>query len=213
MCLGYSVAGTPNTIQISAPTCQRRVQAGVASVLDDNSKRDPDPPIFLQLHSVHHLQNSVKMSASQQILLGALHTLTKPLFEPLLTGPLLYLITKGPDQIRIPLLVGLSKLPVNLDTDKVVLVLKWLVAVGAISKVNQWLNDLALNHWRLFADKKAWKWDKELAVVTGGSSGIGKVIVEGLEKAGVKVAVIDIQPLPKDLAKSEQALPRLHEIH
>lgn len=143
------------------------------------------------------------MSASQQILLGALHVLSKPLFEPLITGPLLYLVSRGPDQIRIPILVGLSKLPIDIDTEKVVSVLKWLFAIGAIGKINTWLNELALNHWRLFANKKAWNWNKELAVVTGGSSGIGKVIVEGLDNAGVKVAVIDIQPLPKDLEKSE----------
>jgi len=38
-----------------------------------------------------------------------------------------------------------------------------------------------------------------VAVVTGGCSGIGAVVVRGLMRNGVKVAVLDIQPLPKSL--------------
>jgi NAD(P)-dependent dehydrogenase (short-subunit alcohol dehydrogenase family) len=42
-------------------------------------------------------------------------------------------------------------------------------------------------------------WDSEIAVVTGGSSGIGAEIVKCLVRKGVQVAVLDIQPLPKDM--------------
>ena len=61
------------------------------------------------------------------------------------------------------------------------------------------LNTAALNAWRLKSEKRRWDWKKEVAVVTGGCSGIGEVVVKGLMKKGVKVAVIDIQPLPDSL--------------
>lgn len=35
-------------------------------------------------------------------------------------------------------------------------------------------------------------WDNEVAVVTGGSSGIGALTVMGLAEKGVRVAVLDI---------------------
>jgi NAD(P)-dependent dehydrogenase (short-subunit alcohol dehydrogenase family) len=44
---------------------------------------------------------------------------------------------------------------------------------------------------------KKWDWKREVAVVTGGCSGIGLEIVKQLMRKGVKVAVFDIQPVPK----------------
>lgn len=41
-----------------------------------------------------------------------------------------------------------------------------------------------------------------MAVVTGGSGGIGAFVVKGLASKGVKVAVVDIQPLSDDLRTS-----------
>jgi len=73
-----------------------------------------------------------------------------------------------------------------------------LFSIGTTHRINTALTKLALNHWRLSAPK-GWKWDEELAVVTGGSSGIGKAIVEGLTRKGVKVAILDVNKLPHDL--------------
>lgn len=44
--------------------------------------------------------------------------------------------------------------------------------------------------------KKAasWDWDKEIVVVTGGSSGIGKELVDGFSRRGVTVVSLDIKP-------------------
>ncbi|KAH8178063.1 short chain dehydrogenase domain-containing protein [Sarocladium implicatum] len=63
---------------------------------------------------------------------------------------------------------------------------------------------MAHNSWRLRAGK-GWNWANEIAVVTGGSSGIGKCIVDRLVALGLRVAVLDVQDLPKDL----QANPRV----
>merc|ERR1712115_178854 len=63
------------------------------------------------------------------------------------------------------------------------------------ARLNQW----ALNNWKWSADTQKWKWPREVAVVTGGCSGIGLHMVKQLQQKGVKVAVFDIQALPKEL--------------
>lgn len=67
--------------------------------------------------------------------------------------------------------------------------------------LNKVLNTWSLNNWRATADK-GWRWDREFAVVAGGCGGIGnpwKELVLGLARRGVKVAVFDVQSLPKDM--------------
>lgn len=69
--------------------------------------------------------------------------------------------------------------------------LKVLVGLGVSRWVTNWLNRRALNNWQ--SDK--YEWNKEIAVVTGGSDGIGQRVSLLLAERGVKVAVLDIQPL------------------
>jgi len=38
-------------------------------------------------------------------------------------------------------------------------------------------------------------WAKEIVVVTGGSDGIGAIVVKLLAERGIKVGVLDVQPL------------------
>ena len=45
---------------------------------------------------------------------------------------------------------------------------------------NKWVND-------------EYKWNHEIALVTGGSDGIGALIVRKLAERNIKVAVLDIQ--------------------
>jgi short-subunit dehydrogenase len=70
-------------------------------------------------------------------------------------------------------------------------VLKIFVTLGLIRWINQWLGRRARNNWT--TDK--YVWNKEIAVITGGSDGIGKQIATRLALGGVKVAVLDVQPL------------------
>lgn len=74
------------------------------------------------------------------------------------------------------------------------------VVVGLSVWISGVLDSLYLRSKRARADK--WDWVKEVAVVTGGSSGIGLETVKGLAKAGIKVAILDIQkpswPLPSN---------------
>ncbi|KAJ4295482.1 hypothetical protein N0V90_007495 [Kalmusia sp. IMI 367209] len=74
-------------------------------------------------------------------------------------------------------------------------ILKWAVAICLIREINCVLNAWAENRWMFTSDKSSWRWDHELAVVTGGSNGIGAAVVKELTSYGVKVAVLDIQPL------------------
>jgi NAD(P)-dependent dehydrogenase (short-subunit alcohol dehydrogenase family) len=69
--------------------------------------------------------------------------------------------------------------------------------------VARWLNNI---HSRRVVNNKvsdAYVWPKEVAVVTGGSGGIGGHIAQLLAEHGLKVVVLDIQPLtypaPKNL--------------
>lgn len=116
-------------------------------------------------------------------------------FSPYFTGPLLCLLTAAPPFLRDPLLL---RLPENYSAP-LTTSLKWLFALGLVGKVNRWLSNWANRKWLRKDDKSAWDWKNEVAVVTGGSGGIGAFVVKGLVSKGVKVAVIDVLPLSDDL--------------
>ena len=67
-----------------------------------------------------------------------------------------------------------------------------------MSKLNSWLNDVAANNWLWREEKLQWTWSREIAVLTGGSSGIGALTAQGLARK-MKVVVLDVQPLPEHL--------------
>ncbi|KAL9066175.1 MAG: hypothetical protein Q9157_007235 [Trypethelium eluteriae] len=94
----------------------------------------------------------------------------KRAFSPVVTGSLLYILTRGPESLRRPLVNILSS-PANVERAKSVL--KWLFALGLLGRLNSWLNSWAENGWQLYGDKKRWNWNQEIAVITGGSNGIG----------------------------------------
>jgi all-trans-retinol dehydrogenase (NAD+) len=134
--------------------------------------------------------------------------------NPLVTGPLLYLLTRSPQRVQMAILVVLSsRLPASLPPVKLIKVLKVLFVLGLsskiVSRVNERLNEWALNNWIWNAEKDKWVWNQEVAVVTGGCSGIGAEVVRGLISKGVKVAVLDIQQLPSDLERSKFFVPKV----
>ncbi|KAI1421792.1 NAD(P)-binding protein [Xylaria sp. FL1777] len=136
--------------------------------------------------------------------LGLGPLLRELLFSPLLSGPLLLAVIRAPGTVRdvvsnlasrVP---GLHGPPPNLNLATAKTVLRILFALSVIRRLNRALNMMAANSWRLTASK-GWDWSNEIAVITGGSSGIGKLVVEKLTTIGVRVAVLDIQDLPKSM--------------
>lgn len=89
--------------------------------------------------------------------------------------------------------------------DNVLLISGVTLIISSFTLLNESLNSWSLNNWRARADKR-WKWDEEVAVVTGGCGGIGKELVLGLVRRGVKVAIFDVQPLPKDMENDANIL-------
>ncbi|KAJ4992290.1 dehydrogenase reductase sdr family member 8 [Stagonosporopsis vannaccii] len=69
--------------------------------------------------------------------------------------------------------------------------LKTLLVLGLADKVSAWLDKAVANNW----SNDTYVWSQEVVVVTGGSDGIGKIIVQLLAERGVKVAVLDVQDL------------------
>ncbi|KAL1964868.1 hypothetical protein VTN77DRAFT_6370 [Rasamsonia byssochlamydoides] len=64
-----------------------------------------------------------------------------------------------------------------------------LLTLGVLRHINRTLSRLVLNNWQ--TDK--WDWTKELVLLTGGCSGIGKQLALDLAARGIKVIIIDIQ--------------------
>jgi 3-oxoacyl-ACP reductase-like protein len=69
--------------------------------------------------------------------------------------------------------------------------LKTLVVLGLLDKVSGWLDNAVSNNFK----SDTYVWSQEVVVVTGGSDGIGKIVVQLLAEKGVKVAVLDVQEL------------------
>lgn len=140
--------------------------------------------------------------------------------EPLVTGPLLWALTRGPPNLRERLLSPLRantpdalKHYIGPTSDvrlaKIVSVLKILFALGVVKRVSNALNALAMNGWYLPGLKPMarWKWDgkTEVVVITGGCSGFGYEMVK--QFAGkATVVVVDISELPAELEKCESTI-------
>ncbi|KAF3905922.1 hypothetical protein ABW21_db0200630 [Orbilia brochopaga] len=72
---------------------------------------------------------------------------------------------------------------------------------GVVYRINRHLSRGAQNNW---IKDYSWNWNKEIAVVTGGSGGIGGLVVKGLAERGIKVVVLDVIDLTYDAPESVQ---------
>jgi all-trans-retinol dehydrogenase (NAD+) len=134
--------------------------------------------------------------------------LTSAMHEPLLTGALLYLLTRGPVRFRQRLLQPFQTnlLAKNGATRlaTLIIILKILTGLGVARRVNGALNSLAWNKWQMFGRPgtpfKFGPRKEELVVITGGSSGFGYEMVKGFAKHA-RVVVLDVSAFPPELAE------------
>jgi hypothetical protein len=119
--------------------------------------------------------------------------------NPFVTGAALYALTRSPPQIKEHALKALAAIPLDITHSTAVTILKTLFGIGAVGYVNALLNRWAFNHWSFSNGAKPWKWDEELCVMTGGSGGLGVIVTGHLIKKGIRVAILDISPPPKEL--------------
>ncbi|KAJ5432385.1 Dehydrogenase RED2 [Penicillium daleae] len=64
-----------------------------------------------------------------------------------------------------------------------------VLALGLLRSINKSLSQWTLNNW---TSSPRWNPARELILITGGSSGIGKQVMEDLAKTGVRVIILDI---------------------
>lgn len=135
-------------------------------------------------------------------LVRAALSIQQTLTSPVLSASLLAGLFLLPESSRRDLL---RRLPGALTVDAALLktILFASLGLGIVRKINQALTNVAHNGWRLSAQSN-WDWPNEIAVVTGGSSGIGLEVVKRFLARGVKVAVIDISDLPEEMKGNGQ---------
>lgn len=92
----------------------------------------------------------------------------------------------------------------GLRQENVLRLIKWALAGWTAIEGNALLNKLADNRWSWSSDNSNWHWPNEVAVVTGGSAGIGACVVKKLVGHGIKVAVLDIGALSGQFTDGEQ---------
>ncbi|KAI2632936.1 NAD(P)-binding protein [Xylaria nigripes] len=143
----------------------------------------------------------------------ALVSLGDIIFSPLLSGPLLLAATYSPDTLcdivqKLGVLCSQGHASSTFNPNRLSTGLSVLFGLSVARLLNKALSSIAANSWRLTASK-GWDWPNEVAVVTGGSSGLGKLIVEKLAAIGVRVAVFDVQSMPKSMENN----PRIRFYH
>lgn len=133
----------------------------------------------------------------------ALGSLIRVLLHPAVTGALLLGFKKASPEVQGQVIERLGSLGANIAPATIELALKVIFGYGLLKKVNAAANSVASNSWRI-TKASGWDWPNEIAVVTGGCSGIGLKVVQQLTARGVRVAILDIQALPKVLEGHRQ---------
>ncbi|KAF2739804.1 NAD(P)-binding protein [Polyplosphaeria fusca] len=102
-------------------------------------------------------------------------------------------------------------LPLLLTDGQLGRALKFTLALWLVRDINAGLTRWAENRWMWTANGGVWNWSKEIAVVTGGSQGIGAAVVKSLVSHGITVAVLDVQPLSEELQNDKSDLIRFYQ--
>lgn len=84
-------------------------------------------------------------------------------------------------------------------TPKVQIAAGLFLAFKSLRKLSAWYTKRTVNN---HVHDPTWDWSREIVVVTGGSSGIGAVVVSRFAKKGIKVLILDRNLPPTKLGKS-----------
>src|SRR6201995_3841526 len=107
-----------------------------------------------------------------------------------ISTPLLVFLAKAPPFVKAKLI------PRSLNHAQLTKFLAWLAVLGLGAQINSLLTSWARANWIVGKGRGkqfgADGWGNEVAVVTGGSNGIGASIAKGLASRGIKVAILDI---------------------
>jgi 3-oxoacyl-ACP reductase-like protein len=118
-----------------------------------------------------------------------------------LAGLAWYLASQSPHSDKLAFIASIIKsLPISQST--LISIAKWAFGLSSVHYLSSELTEFSRNNWRR-ADTHRWNWKEEVAVVTGGCSGIGEEMVKSLAKKGVKVVILDVSPLPERLESGE----------
>lgn len=120
-----------------------------------------------------------------------------------LAGLAWYLVSQSSHSDRLAFIADIVKtLPI--PQAALASIAKWAFGLSSAHYLSSELTEFSRNNWRR-ADTHRWNWEEEVAVVTGGCSGIGEEIVKALAKRGVKVVILDVSPLPERLVPGESS--------
>ena len=119
--------------------------------------------------------------------------------NPLVSGPLLLALLTSPETVQ-KLFAERLRIDAGAHIGLAKRVLQILLAIGSLRYINGVFSRMATNAGRLGA-AEGWNWSHEVAVVTGGCSGIGYQTVKRLAERNIKVAILDVQEMPESLNK------------
>ncbi|KAK4541955.1 hypothetical protein LTR36_007155 [Oleoguttula mirabilis] len=133
--------------------------------------------------------------------------ISKVPLNPLLTAPLLFLLTLAPENIRQRTIQQLRQYVSKKSIAKAITTLKWLTALGLARWLSNYASQLAQNNFRFASEKHRYNWPQEIALITGAAGGFGSLMSKDLASKGVTIIAVDIAPaLPPDMQKD----PRIH---
>ncbi|OQV01985.1 hypothetical protein CLAIMM_07250 [Cladophialophora immunda] len=110
------------------------------------------------------------------------------LLQPVVPAALLLLHLRYPEafQRALPLIVTSAIQPRFITRT-----LGGLLTFGVLYKLNRYLSRLVLNN---FVKDTSWDWEREIVLISGGSSGIGQEMVRQFGERNIKVVVLDVNP-------------------
>ncbi|OAL37692.1 hypothetical protein AYO20_02869 [Fonsecaea nubica] len=110
------------------------------------------------------------------------------LLQPIVPAALLLLHLRYPEGFQR----ALSIIGTNVLQPKVVdRTLGGLLTFSVLYRLNRYLSRLVLNN---FVKDTTWNWEREIVIISGGSSGIGQEMVRQFGERNIKVVVLDVNP-------------------